>query len=268
MAQFCAYLKRTGASPSPLEAAPRTLDDYLWELKTKRRLQASSLYRKIAALKSFYAFQASERRLGSSPAENFRSPRAPQRLPRALSLEQTERLLNVPPDGSFEMVRAKAMVELLYATGMRVSELIGLRADNLHLEDGWVRVFGKGSKERLIPLHERAKAVLRRYLEFRRDRFAGKATAPEVFLSRRGRRLSRVQFWRDLGALGRRAGLGVPLHPHLLRHTFATHLLEGGADLRSLQELLGHASLSTTQIYTHLEKSGLKSTHQKSHPRG
>ena len=158
------------------------------------------------------------------------------------------------------------MLEVLYATGMRVSELLSLKVDAVNLEDNWVRVLGKGSKERLIPLHAGAVALLRRYLVLRSARFQARS-APEIFLNRSGRRLSRVQFWRDLRALGRKAGLKTPLHPHLLRHTFATHLLEGGADLRAVQEMLGHASLSTTQIYTHLQGSGLKAAHRRHHPR-
>jgi integrase/recombinase XerD len=159
------------------------------------------------------------------------------------------------------------MLEVLYATGMRVSELLALKADALNLQDGWVRVFGKGSKERLIPLHDRAVSLLRQYLALLQAKFKDGASS-ELFLSRSGRKLSRAQFWRDLKALGRLAGVSQRLHPHLLRHTFATHLLEGGADLRSVQELLGHASLATTQIYTHLERSQLKSAHRRFHPRG
>lgn len=265
--QFCAYLAGRAPALAPLAVTHEQLDDYLWELKSKKGLSAPSLFRKIEALKSFYAFQAAERRIERNPAENFRSPRLNLRLPRYLSEEETQRLLNAPSDGSFETVRAQTMVEMLYATGMRISELIALKAEYVNLEDGWVRVFGKGSKERLIPIHDRAKAALRRYLGFRKQKFSAGHVEPEIFLSRRGRKLSRVQFWRDLNAMGKRAGIKTSLHPHLIRHTFATHLLGRGADLRSVQELLGHAGLATTQIYTHLEKSGLKASHQKNHPR-
>jgi integrase/recombinase XerD len=165
-------------------------------------------------------------------------------------------------------VRTKAMLELLYAAGLRVSELVGLRSEYLNLKDGWVRVLGKGSKERLVPIHDRARQALAGYLALRERRFSGRATSAEVFVGRTGRKLSRVQFWRDLRALGRKAGLKIELHPHLLRHSFATHLLTGGADLRAVQELLGHSSLATTQIYTHLAPAGLKAAHEKAHPRG
>ena len=159
------------------------------------------------------------------------------------------------------------MLELLYATGMRVSELSGLKAADVNLADGWVRVLGKGSKERLIPIHDRAKAALTRYLRVREARFGGRAAGAEVFLNRLGRRLSRVQLWRDLQSLARAAGLSRKIHPHMMRHSFATHLLEGGADLRSVQEMLGHSSLLTTQVYTHLDPRGLKTAHEKHHPR-
>lgn len=260
--QFLLYLGKR----DPLTADHESLSDYVWHLKSEAGLSPASLFRKIEALKSFYAFQAAERRVDESPAEAFRSPRLPKRLPRYLTKEEMEKLFRAPIKGKFEAARARTMLELLYATGMRVSELVGLKTDAVNLQDGWVRVLGKGSKERLIPLHAAAVRLLKQYLELRRDKF--EECAPELFLNRAGKRLSRVQFWRDLKALGKAAGVKTPLHPHLLRHTFATHLLQGGADLRAVQELLGHASLATTQIYTHLETSGIKSAHQKFHPRG
>jgi integrase/recombinase XerD len=159
------------------------------------------------------------------------------------------------------------MLELLYATGMRVTELVSLKPEALNLQDGWARVYGKGAKERLVPVHPRALSLLKQYLVLRRKRFDDNC-APELFVGRGGHKLSRVQFWRDLRALGRAAGLKTELHPHILRHSFATHLLRNGADLRSVQEMLGHASLSTTQIYTHLDTSALKEAHEKHHPRG
>lgn len=266
LAQFLAFLEK--AKIAPLSAKASDLDDYLWALKSDKKLAPASLFRKLEAIKSFYSFQVAERRLTASPAEHFRAPRLNARLPRYLSTEEIERLLGVSTAGSFELLRVKTMVEVLYATGMRVSELIALKGEYIHLEDGWVRVFGKGSKERLIPIHDRARRALKIYLAFKRDKFSGKTPAAEVFVGRSGRKLSRVQFWRDLNALGKKAGLKTALHPHLLRHTFATHLLQNGADLRSVQEMLGHASLATTQIYTHLEKSALKASHQKNHPRG
>jgi integrase/recombinase XerD len=220
----------------------------------------------MEALRSFYGYQVAERRLTVNPTENFRRPRLPARLPKFLTAEEIDALLKVPFDGSFERLRTKVMLELLYACGLRVSELVGLRTEMINLQDGWVRVLGKGSKERLVPLHKRAAELLAKYLQVRNRRF--EAPAAEAFVTRSGAKITRVQFWRDLAALGKEAGLKRALHPHLLRHTFATHLLKGGADLRSVQEFLGHSSLSTTQIYTHLDPAGLKEMHDKFHPRG
>jgi integrase/recombinase XerD len=249
----------------PRGAAKTSLDDFLWDEK-ERGLKATSLFRKVEALKSFFAYQAIEGRLPENPAENLRGPRTPKRLPKYLSKQDALRLLAAPDGTSYEDVRERALLELLYAAGLRVSELLGLKPESVNLQEGWVRVLGKGSKERLVPVHPRALSAIKVYLQEREKRF--KAPDAELFLGRSGHKLSRQQFWRVLRALGERAGLRTPLHPHLLRHTFATHMLEGGADLRSVQEMLGHADLSTTQIYTHLDSAALKSAHAKHHPRG
>jgi integrase/recombinase XerD len=263
--QFLDYLEPRGQDP--LKVLRSDLEDYLWELKSKRGLEASSLFRKIEALRSFYFFQAAERRVAANPAAELRSPRRPARLPQFLTAEEVGRLMGACAGATYEALRVRVALELLYATGIRVSELLALKSEYVNLQDGWVRVLGKGSKERLIPVHERALTLLKQFLQVRQRRFPHAADG-EVFLNRRGRRLSRVQFWRDLQALAKRVGLEGKVHPHVLRHTFATHLLQGGADLRSVQEMLGHASLSTTQIYTHLENSGLKDSHRRYHPRG
>jgi len=206
-------------------------------LKSDKELKETSIFRKMEALRAFYRFQAAEERLKEDPTRSFRSPHLPKRLPSFLTLDEIDALFQVPAGRDFKLLRAKTVLELLYATGMRASELLGLRPEYVNLHEGWVRVFGKGSKERMIPLHERAGAVMRRYLELREQRFGGKGPDPEVFLNRSGKALSRVQLWRDLRDLGRKAGLTRALHPHLLRHTFATHLIQGGADARSLQEM-------------------------------
>lgn len=249
----------------PRRAVKNALDDFLWDEKG-RGLKATSLFRKVEALKSFFAYQAIEGRLPENPAENLKGPRTPKRLPKYLSKADALRLLAAPDGTSYEDVRARAVLELLYAAGLRVTELLTLKPESVNLQEGWVRVLGKGAKERLVPVHPRALAALKAYLVEREKRF--KAPEPELFLGRSGGKLSRQQFWRALRELGRRAGLKTAVHPHLLRHTFATHLLEGGADLRSVQEMLGHADLSTTQIYTHLDSAALKSAHAKHHPRG
>ena len=264
LAQFLTFLGKRGVDP--FKAGAEYVDDHLWALK-EAGLKPISIYRKMEAIKSFYVFQLAERRVKVNPTDGFRRPRLPARLPKHLTADEVGALLKVPFDGSFERLRTKTMLELLYACGLRVSELVNLKPEMINLKDGWVRVLGKGAKERLIPLHNRAAELLEKSLPVRFRRFA-EGASPEAFVGRSGKKLSRVQFWRDLKALGKTAGLRRPLHPHLLRHTFATHLLQGGADLRSVQEMLGHSSLSTTQIYTHLDASGLKAAHDKFHPRG
>jgi integrase/recombinase XerD len=249
----------------PVKAQREHVDEFLWNEK-ERGLKATSLFRKAEALKAFFVFQAVEGRVTDNPAEAVRAPRRPARLPKHLSKDEAARLLAAPSGMEYEDVRERAMLELLYASGLRVSELLGLRPESVNLSDGWVRVLGKGSKERLVPAHPRALAALRHYMAERERRF--KAPDGELFLGRTGRKLSRVQFWRRLKELGTRAGISQKLHPHLLRHTFATHLLQGGADLRAVQEMLGHADLSTTQIYTHLDAGAFKGAHAKHRPRG
>lgn len=246
--------------------AQRTdLDDFLWAQR-ERGLKPASLFRKVESLKSYFAFETLEERLPESPAETLRTPRIPARLPKYLTKDEAARLLAAPNTTSYEDIRDRAMLELLYAAGLRVSELVSLKPESVNLQDGWAKVLGKGNKERMVPVHPRALAAVRVYLAERESRF--KIPAAELFLGRTGKKLSRIQFWRRLRELGVRAGIKQKMHPHLLRHTFATHLLQGGADLRSVQEMLGHADLATTQIYTHLDASALKSAHSKYHPRG
>jgi len=259
---------RWRGNKDPLRSSPADLDDYLAVLRDERGLAPRSVFRKMEALRAFFRFQASEGRIESDPTEDFRSPRLPSKLPDSLSTDEIEKVLAVPSKGRFHVARARCEAELFYASGIRESELIGLEPAYLDLEEGFIRVFGKGSKERMVPIHEKACDTLKRWLRLREERFQGKTTAAKVFLNREGKELSRTQVWRDMRLIGKEAGLSRPLHPHLLRHTFATHLIQNGADARSLQEMLGHASLQTTQIYTHLDASALKQTHRKTHPRG
>ena len=250
---------------NPCKAQRSDLDDFLWA-ERERGLKPATLFRKIESLKSYFSFETLEGRLSESPAETLRTPRIPARLPKFLTKEEAARLLAAPNTLEYEDVRDRAMLEMLYASGLRVSELTGLKPESVNLQDGWVKVVGKGNKERMVPAHPRALSALRVYLAERDRRF--KNPAAELFLGRTGKKLSRIQFWRRLRDLGERAGIKTKLHPHLLRHTFATHLLQGGADLRAVQEMLGHADLATTQIYTHLDSAALKAAHSKHHPRG
>jgi integrase/recombinase XerD len=262
-AAFMAWAKAKGLEPA--RAAKTDLDEFLWQEKT-RGLKPASLFRKAESLKAYFAFETIEGKIEQSPAETLKTPRLPSRLPKFLTADEAARLLRAPAGVSYEDLRERAMLELLYASGLRVSELLGLTPESVNLADGWVRALGKGAKERLVPVHARALSAVRAYLAERTRRFED--PDPQLFLGRSGRKLSRVQFWRRLRELGRKAGLKTPLHPHLLRHTFATHLLQGGADLRAVQEMLGHADLATTQIYTHLDSAALKAAHAKHHPRG
>ncbi|HEY2345219.1 MAG TPA: site-specific tyrosine recombinase XerD [Xanthomonadaceae bacterium] len=251
-----------------LETADRAaLFDYFAE-RTRLGYAARSNARLLSALRAFYG---QLRRLGAittDPAELLEAPKPRRSLPKALSESQVEALLAAPDIGDPAGLRDRAMIELMYATGLRVSELVGLPAAGVNLRQGVVRVTGKGSKERLVPLGEESQHWLQRYLDEARPRFAGNRTRLPLFLDAKGQVLTRQQFWATLKALSARAGVDPALvSPHGLRHSFATHLLNHGADLRVLQMLLGHSSLSTTQIYTLVATEGLKRLHARHHPR-
>ncbi len=251
-----------------LEAADRSaLFDYLAE-RTRLGYAPRSNARLLSALRAFYAQLLRRGAIAVDPAALLEAPKLGRSLPKALSESQVEALLAAPDIDEPAGLRDRAMLELMYATGLRVSELVSLPAAGLNLRQGVVRVMGKGSKERLVPLGEEAQHWLQRYLDTARPHFAGKQTRLPLFLGSRGDVLSRQQFWTTLKTLAARAGVDPALvSPHGLRHSFATHLLNHGADLRALQMLLGHASLSTTQIYTLVATEGLKRLHQSHHPR-
>ncbi len=263
------YLEYCAANEvSPLEIEPSFLDSFTYQLRENEKLSASSIFRKIEAVKCFYKFLLVEGHIQKDPTGLLKSPRLPQRMPEQLSREEMDRLLSYPAE-KFDEMRTLTIIELLYATGLRVSELIQLQLENVDVNEGWVLAFGKGGKQRFVPMHAACCQRLKQYLSMREAHFASKSTVgSELFLNKNGKKISRVSVWKDLAALGRKAGIRQPLHPHLFRHTFASHLLQGGADLRSLQEMLGHANLTTTQIYTHLDVSDLKAKHKKFHPHG
>ena len=218
-------------------------------------------------MRGFYRFLALDRRIAENPAAALRPPRAWPPLPRYLSLDEVEALIAQPDVATPRGLRDRALIELLYATGLRVSELVSLRTGDLNLREQWLRCTGKGSKERIVPFGEQAGAWVRRYLADGRPRLLAGRSAPWLFVSARGRRLSRAGFWKLLKAYGRRAGIARPLSPHVLRHSFATHLLARGADLRAIQLMLGHADLSTTQVYTHVLETRLRAIYDRFHPR-
>ncbi len=228
-------------------------------------LSSRSTARALAAIRGFYSYLVLDGRREDNPAINLVSPKQWKQLPKVLSEQDVEALL-AAPDLSDELgIRDKAMIELLYASGLRVSELVGLQLIQLRLDQGFIVVLGKGSKERIVPVGERAEEWLRKYLEEARPRLA-KGRHGDVFVSRLGRRMTRQGFWKLLKSYGLHLGLK-ELSPHVLRHSFATHLLEHGADLRSVQMMLGHSDISTTQIYTHIHQTRLKSLYDRFHPR-
>ena len=249
---------------------PETLDRHALEAFVRRQmtggLSPRSVARSVAAVRGFYRFLVLDRRLEHSPADDLQAPRAWPALPTFLSLEEVDRLIAQPDVSTPRGLRDRAMIEMLYATGMRVSELVGIRASDLHLDEHYVSCIGKGNKERLIPIGEQATDWVRRYQQAGRPALVKRAST-RLFLNARGGPLSRVGFWKILKAHARRGHLPRTLSPHTIRHSFATHLLERGADLRAIQMMLGHVDLSTTQIYTHVLEARLRIIYDRFHPR-
>lgn len=240
---------------------------YMTQLKEKG-LAAATIARKLAAIKAFYRFMTAEGYMDANPAEVVEAGTKGIKLPRVLSEDEVVRLLNQPDITSAEGFRDRTMLEVLYATGMRVSELISLTLERVDLNMKYIIAFGKGSKERIVPLGSVAAEFLQQYLEKVRPKLthAGR-NSNIVFLAFGGHELTRQRFWQIIRAYGRKANINKALTPHILRHSFATHLLDNGADLRSVQELLGHSDISTTQIYTHLTNKRLRDIYAKAHPR-
>ena len=241
--------------------------DYL-SLRVSEGARPRTTARLLSSLRRFYRYQIREGRLCEDPSARIDTPRIGRPLPDSLSEEEVETLLAAPDTGVTLGLRDRAMLELLYACGLRVSELVGVHTDQLNLTQGVVKLMGKGSKERLVPLGDEAVDWLQRYLDDSRPVMAGDAAARELFITRRGKAMTRQAFWYRLRHYALRAGIHKKLSPHTLRHAFATHLLNHGADLRVVQMLLGHSDLSTTQIYTHVARERLKDLHARHHPRG
>jgi integrase/recombinase XerD len=249
------------------DASPADLREFVYQLKD-RGLQATSIRRNLSAVRTYYAFLLAEGAVLSDPTERVELPRAWRRLPGVLGRADIDRLLDAPDASDRWFWRDKALLEFAYASGVRVSELTGLKVRDLDLEEGLARVTGKGAKERLVPVGRSALRALVVYLrEIRPGLARGRETDGAVFLNHRGRPLSRMGVWKILRKHVDRAGIDRHVTPHTLRHSFATHLLEGGADLAAVQEMLGHADISTTQIYTHVDREYLKDVHRKYHPR-
>ncbi len=256
----------TGRGRSPLDLTQRALQDFIAELR-RLGLSARSTARAVHAVRGLYKFAVREGRLRSDPMENLRAPKAFSALPRCLSTAQVDALLEAPDTKTPLGVRDRAILELLYAGGLRVSELIAIEPDDLDLEIGLLTCMGMGRKERLVPIGRVACEWVSRYLGGVRGRLLKGKPAPELFLSERGGRLSRMGLWGIVRRYAVKTGVAGTLTPHVLRHSFATHLLERGADLRSLQAMLGHADISTTQIYTHISRERLRKIYDQFHPR-
>jgi integrase/recombinase XerD len=236
-------------------------------LMQKKGKASSSISRACAAIKSFYHFLVRERRIKEDPTINLDTPKLEKRLPRVLTVGEVEDLLNQPDVTNLWGLRDKALLELLYATGIRVSELISIRIEDVNLEMGFLRCFGKGSKERIVPIGSVALNYLERYINEARKQLVKDKETNILFINHRGKGLTRQGFWKIIKKYAQQAGINKEITPHTLRHSFATHLLENGADLRAVQEMLGHADISTTQIYTHITRSRIKEVYDRTHPR-
>ena len=232
-----------------------------------RRLSSESVYLEIAALRAFYRFAENEKLLPANVAENLSLPRRWKRLPKALSDAEIKKLLVPEMPETPQSLCDQAVLELAYASGLRLAELRNLRLEQLHLDAGFINVIGKGNKERVVPVGRKAVEALNRYLEAGRPKLVTPRTPANVFLTKRGTSFAAVTLWLHIKSRVRRAGIARNITPHMLRHSFATHLLEHGADLRVIQELLGHANISTTEVYTHVAGSRLRDVHRKFHPR-
>ena len=230
-------------------------------------IAANSISRRLAAIRMFHRFLTRERILKTDPTSLIDSPKLWKKIPETLSLNEIDSLLSQPDIRDKQGIRDKAILETLYATGMRVSEAANLKTDNVNLDIGFLRCIGKGNKERVIPLGRKSISCIKRYLEVSRPRLLKNKQSDFLFLNRFGKKISRQSLWKIIKRYARTARIKKPIKPHTLRHSFATHLLERGADLRSVQEMLGHANISTTQIYTHINKERLKAIHKMFHPR-
>jgi integrase/recombinase XerD len=263
LSKFFDFLEKRNRSPYKI--SEEDVVDYIASLKGGLSLR--SMARNLSCLKSFFRFLVSDGKIEVNPARLLNTPKLPKRLPSVLSREEVEALLSQPDSALPRGQRDKAMLELLYATGLRVSELVGLKIFNINLEAGYVRTLGKGAKERMVPMGAKAMEALKEYLNDGRIRLLKQKSASCLFVNTRGKPLSRQGFWKIIKQYGLKAGIRKEVKPHLLRHSFASHLLEYGADLRSVQIMLGHADISTTQIYTHVTRERLKQIHEKHHPR-
>lgn len=266
LSKYSAYLKKQG-----IDDAKRVQKDMVTEFMFKQKeqgLSATSIGRSLAAIKTFHRYLLRERLAQDDPTTLVDTPKLWKKMPDVLTTAEVEAIINASGGRNWQSIRDNAILELFYASGMRVSELINLRIDSVNLELGYVRCIGKGRKERLIPIGRRAKDAVAKYLETTRKKLNKDKVSLVLFLSRLGKKISRQSIWKLIKQYAKKANIKKEIKPHTLRHSFATHLLEHGADLRSVQEMLGHSDISTTQIYTHVDRERLKTVHKQFHPRG
>lgn len=265
LAKYVQCLEKAGVSN--LNSVRRDqITRFMYDQKQKG-LSANSISRSLAAIKMFHRFLVRERILKEDPSGLVETPKLWKRIPDVLTTAEIETMLQVSRGRGWQAIRDNAILELFYASGVRVSELVNLKLENLNLELGYLRCTGKGNKERVIPMGKKACEAIKKYCETARKKFLKDPAETTLFLSRLGRKISRQCIWGSIKLYARKAGIKKEVKPHTLRHSFATHLLEHGADLRSVQEMLGHADISTTQIYTHVDRERLKAVHKQFHPR-
>jgi integrase/recombinase XerD len=263
--KFIRFAEDTGVD-SPADIKYSHILDYLSQFKEKG-FNATTIVRSIVSIRQFFKYLLMEKIIEEDPASRIGTPKMKKGLPGVITLDEVEALLKAPDESTHEGLRDSAMLETLYATGIRVSELIGLKLNDVNFELGFVVVYGKGSKERLVPVGDKARQKLLEYLETSRPALLKTREANALFVTRLGKGMTRQGFWKIIKQNAVKAGIAKKISPHTLRHSFATHLLERGADLRTIQIMLGHSDISTTQIYTHVESERLKAIHKKYHPR-
>ncbi len=265
VSKWVAYLEERGIVDIR-EVDYKVILDFLTHLR-EQNLNARSVARILVSIKQFFKFLLAEKIIGKDPTFLIRTPKIRTAIPGVLSLDDVEKLLSAPDDKTPEGVRDLAMLEVLYATGIRVTELISLQLNSVNFELGYLMVYGKGGKERIVPIGDKAIASLKEYMNISRPGLLKSRKSVYLFVTRRGGKMTRQGFWKLIKGYAGRTGIGKKISPHTLRHSFATHLLERGADLRTIQIMLGHSDISTTQIYTHIERERLKEIHRKYHPR-
>lgn len=241
------------------------LENYLLALK-EGGIEISSIFRKVESIKAFYRFLLISGKIKENPISNFKAPRVSRKLPQFLSESDINSILSMFEGGRFNILRTFVIIDLLYSSGIRISELTELVLESINLDELWIRVSGKGGKQRYVPINKNTAKILKIYLSERELKFRNKDVPSFVFLNKSGKKISRIQVWKDIKKIAREAGIKKNVYPHIFRHSFATHLLLRGADLRAISEMLGHSNLSTTQIYTHLDRKALKEIHRKYHP--